>query len=239
VEYFHDEKNRIQADIAYRLGWIAHQYSTLNLPESKNYSSTLDICILQNLLTNCVELIKAMSEKELKNILFKRRISHEPFWSLVIDDIRQNTFQEEPPTVRDILWHLRNSLSHPTPVDLSSSYPSTGFTTIPNKTDIISTYAFVVSPDTIKNRPKYYKTEEKALEALDKVKDGSFPKSVSIGRSVSGEYSFFREGKPFARIFQINLTPAKLHVLVLELSNYLAQPIQEKWDGYTITSLIA
>jgi hypothetical protein len=64
MEYYRDPKNLIQADMAYRLGVIAGQYSDLSLPKDKNFSSTLDVCILQNLLTNCVTLLDAMSRHE-------------------------------------------------------------------------------------------------------------------------------------------------------------------------------
>jgi len=68
MEYFRDPQNQIQADIAHRLGVIANQYRTLSAPAEEDYSVTLDVCILQNLLTTCTELRKSMlrNEKQVK-----------------------------------------------------------------------------------------------------------------------------------------------------------------------------
>lgn len=64
MEYYRDPKNQIQADVAYRLGMIANQYRTLSAPTEEDFSVTLDVCILQNLLTTCAELLKSMSRNE-------------------------------------------------------------------------------------------------------------------------------------------------------------------------------
>jgi hypothetical protein len=64
MEYYRDPKNQIQADIAYRLGIIVNQYRTLSAPAEEDFPVTLDVCILQNLLTTCTELLKSMSRNE-------------------------------------------------------------------------------------------------------------------------------------------------------------------------------
>ena len=64
MEYSRYPENQIQADIAYRLGMIANQYRTRCVPAEEDYSVTLDVCILQNLLTTCTELLKSMSQNE-------------------------------------------------------------------------------------------------------------------------------------------------------------------------------
>ena len=94
MEYFRDPQNRIQADMAYRLGIIAKQYSSLSLPEANTFTSTLDICILQNLLTNCITLLDAMSKSErrkcyLTEDLAKRNAN---LWGLNKNMIITNTF---------------------------------------------------------------------------------------------------------------------------------------------------
>ena len=47
------------------------------------------------------------------------------------------------------------------------------------------------------------------------------------------------KGKRFSFDSKIDLTVNQISRFVKELSNYLAQPIQEKWDGKTIKNLIA
>lgn len=61
MEYFRDVQARIQADLAYRLGIISRQYASFQLLPEKNFAVSLDLCILQNLLTNCIELINLNS----------------------------------------------------------------------------------------------------------------------------------------------------------------------------------
>lgn len=81
MEYFRDNKNRIQADMAYRLGRIAVQYEKFPLLEDK-YSSTLDICILQNLLTNCIELFRLMERHDPQKKYLKSNLIKQSQWGL-------------------------------------------------------------------------------------------------------------------------------------------------------------
>ena len=62
MEYSRDEKNRIRAGFALNAGRLLEQYSRLSagVRASERYDATLTICILQSLLTNCWELLKAM-----------------------------------------------------------------------------------------------------------------------------------------------------------------------------------
>ena len=65
------------------------------------------------------------------------------------------------------------------------------------------------------------------------------PEDVLIITDEIGQFCFGRGDEPFARIFKIHLTNAEIHALVIGLSNHLAQPIQEAWDGVTVAQLIA
>ncbi len=240
MEYYRDPKNRIQADMACRLGIIAKQYSGLSLPEDENFSSTLDICILQNLLTNCVTLLDAMSKHERRECYLTADLTTMKLWGLNPGMIQVDTFRTPRLTTAVVLRHIRNALSHPTPLDLKETFPSTGYTTIPDGSGRIHQYFFVSSPDVVRNQPRRFPTPEKARAYLERAKEsGDMPEDVTIIANGIGQFSLGQNGLPFARIFEIHLTCAEIHALVMGLSNHLAQPVQESWDGRTITRLIA
>ena len=92
MEYCRDPENQIQADFAYRLGKIAHQYRTFLVPAEEDFSVTLDICILQSLLTTCTELLKSMSRHERKAYL-TADIDTGLAWGLREEMISVNTFR--------------------------------------------------------------------------------------------------------------------------------------------------
>jgi hypothetical protein len=238
MEYFRDPKNKIQADMAYRLGMIAQQYSTLSVAEEENFSCTLDICILQNLLTYCVSLLNAMGRHERPACCLKKDLAIESLWGLNSGMIKTNTFNGK--TTGDVvLRHIRNALCHPTDLDLKGNFPSTGYTTITDGSGMIREYCFVSSPDTRGNRPKRFSDTTAARSYLERcMSQGDMPIDVTIIPS-ENQFCLGRDGQPFARIFQIQLTSKEIHEVVLGLSNYLAQPIQGDWDGITIRSLIA
>jgi hypothetical protein len=234
MEYFRDKRNQIQADIAYRLGKISIQYRAARLATEEDYSVTLDVCILQNLLTSCVELLKAMSRHERKAVLNADTLP----WGLRPDMI-ENTFHGKL-TGEVVLKRMRNALSHPTALNLADRFPSTGYTTVPNGSGIIHKFVFVNSPDVRRSgRPKMYQTREKAQRALEEAnEDGDMPKEVKV-ILYSGSFCFGNDNEPFARIFKIHLTAGEIHTLVVGLSNHLAQPTREDWDGATIERLVA
>ncbi len=239
MEYERDRKRKqIQADIARRLGMIANQYRTLSVPAEADFSVTLDVCILQNLLATCKELLDAMSSNERRANYLSADIKMGLAWGLRPEMI-EDTFGGQL-TGKVVLRRLRNALSHPTALDLNAPFPSTGYTTIPDGSDTIRRYCFVNSPDTKNNRPKGFPTKERAEGELAKaVREGDMPKDVGIISNEDGKFCFGRGDKPFARIFKIYLTGEEIHALVIGLSNYLAQPIQEAGDGHTVARLIA
>ena len=246
MEYTRDpQQNQIQADIAYRLGMIANQYRTLSVPAEEDFSVTLDVCILQNLLTTCTELLKYMSRQERQASYLTADIGLSLAWGLRQEMIAVNKFDGRL-TGEVVLKRLRNALSHPTPLDLDDPFPSSGYTTIPDGSRTIRRYCFVNSPDTGRDRdtkrgrPKMFSTEKEAKDELVRARrGGDMPADVGIISNEDGKFCFGRGDKPFARIFKIYLTGEEIHALVIGLSNYLAQPIQEAWDGVTVTSLFA
>jgi hypothetical protein len=237
MEYFRDPKNQIQADIAYRLGMIANQYRTSRAPAEEDFSVTLDVCILQNLLTTCTELLKSMSRNERKAYL-TADIGTGLAWGLRSEMISVNTFDGKL-TVEVVLTRLRNALSHPTALNLNDTFPSSGYTTIPDGSGTIRRYCFVNSPDTRSGRPMIVSQREKAERLLEQARGaGDMPKDVEV-ISYADQFCFGRGDEPFARIFKIHLTGEEIHALVIGLSNHLAQPIRKDWDGVTVTSLVA
>ena len=69
MEYFRDKDGQIQADIAFRLGRIILQYESISLKPEQKYESTLYLAVLQNMLTNCIELLNSLSKRERKENL--------------------------------------------------------------------------------------------------------------------------------------------------------------------------
>lgn len=239
MEYFRDPRNQIQADIAYRLGMIAMQYRTLSVPAEENFSVTLDVCILQNLLTTCTELFRSMSRNERRASCLTADIAMSLAWGLKSEMITLNTFQGRL-TGAVVLKRLRNALSHPTVLGSSDRYPSSGYTTIPDRSGTIRQYCFVNSPDTRNGRPRSFPRREEAERRLQHARnDGDMPEDVGIIKDDAGRFCFGRSDEPFARIFKMHLTGSEIHSLVIGLSNHLAQPIQEAWDGVTVAPLIA
>jgi hypothetical protein len=239
VEYFRDPRNQIQADIARRLGLIANQYRTFSLPANQDFSSTLDICILQNLLTTCKELRWQMSKHEKKASYLTNDIGMARFWGLSLDMIAENTFRGRL-SIGVVVERLRNALCHPTALNLNDDLPSTGYTTIQDGSDVIRRYCLVNSPDSEKGRPQHFHTREEAETALAQASGaGDMPKDVGIISNGEGQFCFGRGDKPFGRIFKAYLTTEEIHALVIGLSNYLAQPIQKDWDGVTVARLVA
>jgi hypothetical protein len=235
MEYFRDPRNQIQADFAYRLGVIAEQYRTISAPAEKDFSSTLNVCILQSLLTTCTELMRAMSSHEQRRDNLGAEIGIPSPWGLRPEMVVRNTFRGSL-TVELVLRRMRNALSHPTGLDISDSFPASGYTTIPDGSGAIRQYCFVNSPDTRRGRPKHWDLPGDAEKALEKER-ADMPEDVTVIVK-NGRFCFGRNGQPFARIFEVRLTVEEIRQLVTGLSNYLAQPIQEDWDGVTIRPLL-
>lgn len=234
-EYYHSENSQIYADFAYRTGVIIKQYEmTLpTLPVNKQFESTLYIVALQSLLTHCQELIRDMTGADREKKHFSADLTESPsVWGLHKGLIKDNTF-DDPITNIFFITKIRNSLCHPTPLDKNAEFPSTGYTTIPDGSGIISTYCFIDSPDTKNNRPKYL-SERKQASCLERIP------GVSIKEKENNEgRKFFqaeKDGKPFVRIFRAEIPVKTIRELVMGLSTYLAQPIQVDWDGKTINN---
>ena len=243
MEYFSDPKNQIYADLAYRLGRIVTQYEKSVIDEEK-FEATLYIAVLQNLLTNSNEYVRQMTDSARRNSIFNQLIEND-IWGINKNCWVRNTFNENR-TLENFITRIRNSVSHPTNIDIESAFPSTGFTTLNDDSGKIKTFRFINSPDTRNNRLKELSKNELLntiyLRNTNKLQiHKEFPSGISYEEipNKPEKYRIIYNSDPFIRISVIDLTVEQLGVFVKNLANYLAQPIQQDWDGITIEELIA
>jgi hypothetical protein len=229
MEYHRTEDGQIQADLARRLGIILKQYYDI-VSNGEKYEVTLSLSILQTLLTNCIELMNSLNKRDKKdNPLFKSPIDTE-LWGISENNIVVNTFLTNQLTVDFVIRHIRNALSHPTKINSEIQIQTTGYSTMQTGSNIIENIYFVSSPDLNGrgNRKSY--SHDRALQLLQ---DGTFPEGAEIQELANGMYAFIKDNNPFYRIFKISFTPREIAQLAFGLSNYLSQPLIEKWDGKT------
>ena len=233
MHYHQQNGHRIEADLALRIGKIARQYDAIVLPVEQKFTDTLHLCLLQNLLTNCHELLKAMDREEGESLGLRAPLSAKSDWGLDSVEITTWDFAEEQ-DLATFLQHLRNAMSHPTGTNPKAKFPSTGYNSLPNESGMIQAIAFCDSPDIRNNRPKTFPNKDLA----EKCFQSRLP-SVSIELDRRNQYGLFCKGEPYARVFLAVLTTDQLRSLVLGLANLLAQPTRENWDGKHVIDLIA
>lgn len=235
MDYFRSANNQIQADFAHRVGRIATVYekSTKAYPPDQVYEATLHICLLQNLLTSCSELIKTMSRRERTSSFFTARFVDIPsLWGLRSSMVEINTFHRAETTYEDVIGHLRNALSHPTALNLSAEFPSTGFDSIQPKDGLISTVTFVNSPDVKENRPKMFQQRNEAERVM---RLRGFPPNVEVRAATNGnhnKYQIFRQDDVYIRLFKIDVPVSNLKQFVLGLSDHLSIAAKPEWEKY-------
>jgi hypothetical protein len=190
------------------------------------------------------EYVRQMTRSARRDSIFNKEIS-ESIWGLDNKCWVENTFNEKS-TLQNFITRIRNSVSHPTNIDIESDFPSTGFTTIKSPSGVIEKFRFVNSPDTKNNRIKeldknqVFNTIYQRNSSIQIIND-EFPADISYQKIINNEEKFYliSNGKPFIRISIIDLSVKQLGEFVKNLANYLAQPIQKDWDGETIKDLIA
>lgn len=229
MEYFRTEDGQIQADLARRLGTVLKQYHSQIISIQK-YEVSLSLSILQTLLTNCVELLNNMQKQDKQN----NPLYHYPIdptqWGFDENNIIENTFNYPQLTAEKVIRLIRNALSHPTKIHLTSTTRTTGYIT-KGDTSSIETIFFINSPDLNgKGKDKKYKYQEQAEKAL---RENNFPKNTKVYQTENGDFAFQQEGKPFHRIFEIKLSPTNLLTLTYSLASYLSHPLSKTWDGKT------
>lgn len=235
MEYFRDERNQIYADIAHRLGKIVVQYDQMILSKDK-FDSTLHLAVLQSLMSRCNEHVKQMTRSDRRGSIFSKNYK-EVDWGLS-GVVWENTFNEKH-TLQNFILRLRNSISHPLDTNSKIQFPNTGFSTLGEKNKI-EKYLFFNSPDVKNNRPKIFSNEAQIKDYLfdskNKLKVG-FHDDISYSKNSKEEYCITRNSINFARISRIEMSPLQLKEFLITLANFLAQPIQEHWDGKTIKNL--
>jgi hypothetical protein len=103
-------------------------------------------------------------------------------------------------------------------------FPSTGYTTIKNGSNIISEYIFVDSPDVKNNRPKSFNS----LNELEAHKRNNKDAIYNIEKL-----------EIIPRIIIIKLGVQELKTLTLNLSIVLSQPVQENWDKILNSNILS
>lgn len=226
MEYIHTDDCQIRSDIAFRLGKIILQYEeSIHVNDIMNYSSTLYISVLQTLLTNCLEILREIKFKNEKYEFFDidQELSDENYYGIKHQSILSNSIYKSI-SLHMVLKSLRNALSHPTSINMKSEFPSTGYTTIKNGSNIISEYIFVDSPDVKNNRPKSFNS----LNELEAHKKNNKDAIYNIEKL-----------EIIPRIIIIKLGVQELKTLTLNLSIVLSQPVQENWDKILNSNILS
>lgn len=247
TEYFRDPENRIRAGFALHAGNLFLQYQRLSAPiqPSQRYEATLTICILQALLTQCAELIKQMSENARSE--WNQVVTDVPTrWGLRRGFVKEDT-NLEALTYRRFLDSLRNACSHPTDLGATAALRSTGYSTIPGSSGLIEAFEFIDSPSVqdgqlkrqfkSPSRREVERQVDKLNESWRKV--GQKAEPPFHVEQVGKEYQVYKSGNEYFRLFRAVIPLSDLAEAVKFLSNYLAQPSQDYWDGKTIKELVA
>lgn len=241
VEYFREPNNRIQAGFALNAGRLMVQYQEMagSLPKASRYEATLAICVLQSLLTNCSELLDSM-KRHLKEVWMEQLPDIPHKWGLKRGFVTLDTFPA-PLTYERFIEHLRNAVSHPTTPDKKPKLPSTGYTTIPGSSGIIEAFRFTDSPWVSRgeDHSRYvHRDQTKMAKELDKF-NKKYGCHLEALLNDKGAYQAMHDGQPYRPFFVAEIPLDGLIRIALELSNFLAQPTQERWDGRTVHQLLA
>lgn len=235
MEYFRDDKDQIYSDFAYRLGQIIEQYDKIKNEEK--FESTLYIVVLQSLLTIFNEKAKIKRKRELNNSIFNKSLS-DLNWGIEESCWINNSYVGEN-SLLNLLFHIRNALSHPTLIFNNVEIKSTGYTTIKDGGGIIKKYRFIDSPDVNSNNHKRQYNKNQIQNIIfgvgvdnTQIKYG-LPSDISF-KLVDGEtnkYYLISDGEAYIRISIIELTTYQLGLLVKNLAVFIAQFLHKNWDG--------
>ena len=140
MEYYREKKHKITADLALRIGRIAHQYESFGLSEKESYDVTLNLCLLHTLLTQCYELMEEMNRSGRSDLGLYSPID-QVMWGLqdVVPDVDDYAGAL---TIAKLVKNLRHAMCHPTDFDPVAGTPSTGYTTQPDESGILKKVTF-------------------------------------------------------------------------------------------------
>jgi hypothetical protein len=179
--------------------------------------------------------------KRHQQVLFSDVIPDIPHrWDIKRSFIKRNSF---PPalTYTKFLEHLRNALSHPTSPE-RGSHPSTGYTTLPDGSGVISFFRFIDSPWVDRGRihsKASSSNEQKVKRTAEEFERSQGVIGLEVVRNSDGRYEIFCDQQLYLPLFEAELPLAALTELGIGLANHLAQPTVENWDGKTVHRLVA
>ena len=245
--------DEIQAGFALNTAKLLWQYETMTkrmspVPtgdDEPRYEGTLAVCILQALLTQCTELLDYMESESITREFFEHDIEIAPHsWGLSQAVVTVDKFPG-PLTLRRVLTHVRNAVSHPSFRSPDSLFTPTGFTTTGSAPgEPIVTYRFTDSP-WVKDGKRYYKGRlPGATESEVRGKAKQFDREwgsdgyLTVLTAPDSSFDLGRDGDVYWPIFEIELPLLRLRQLAIELANYLAHKTLRDWDGRTIQRFV-
>jgi hypothetical protein len=236
----------IQAGYALNAGKLLVQYCSQakELPSNEQYEGTLAVCILQSLLTQCVELLKYMESEPIQREYFDQIINEgSSVWGLKTSFIVEDTFPGAL-TLGRLLEHLRNAVSHPSP-DKDFQYRPTGYTTTVDHSTRISAYRFTDSP-WVKMGERHYHgslpipTEKGAIGRITEFhREYQVEEYLDVLPLPDGTFELARHGTLYWPILEIEIPLPTLIHLAKSLANQLAQHKDDDWDKRSIRELVA
>lgn len=236
MEYIQTSDGQIQADFARRVGQVLLHYeagAALEKPQD-SYEATLTICLLQALLTNCMELIKHGANNDgtgLKKIASRSLEEAPALFGLNLQCIAVQWPSDRPLRYREIFECLRNAVSHPLP-QKAEGLPTTGYTTWKSPSGMIEGFQFTQSPwvnsrgSDVKN---VYEVSNDKLAKLDEVMrtwgSNYGTSGLTIRQHKPGLNRIFHGENLFIPCLQLNISTVQLRTLTLNLSERLAEPL--------------
>lgn len=244
--------DEIQAGFALNAAKLLWQYEALTkrtsfLPADNEdqYEGTLTLCVLQALLSQCTELLSFLEHQELTRDFFDHKIGREPHpWGLREEFVTADSLPA-PLTLKRLLTHMRNAVSHPSFGSPNSAAPPTGFTTAGSTPGApIVAYRFTDSYWVKAGMRHFRGSLPQRIESDVRGRARQFDKEwgvkdyLSVVATTDGSFDLVRNGEIYWPIFQIELPLFELRKLATELANYLAHKTLRDWDGCTIRRFV-
>lgn len=238
MEYVETSDGQIQADFARRVGQVLLHYEAgmAHRRPLDGYEATLTICLLQALLTNCVELIKSKSKNDRTGLvaISGQSIAEDPArFGLNPACITQQWQSDRDLTYREVLQCLRNALSHPLPQQ-GGIHKTTGYTSWKSSSGEIEGFTFFHSPwvnRTGSDVHPSYKVGEVDLRKLEiELRNWSrdhHTSGLTIVPIAGRRHQIHLGVNPFVPVLQLDLSTTQLRTLTLTLSEHLAEPLAQ------------
>ncbi len=231
----------VQAGLAFNALRLLHHYDDLTaglLPDEK-YEASLALAVLQMLLTNMVDLHERVSEAQAELVSTPLEgLPHE--WHLDPTFVR-STFPG-PDSLRTVVKHLRDAVSHPTPPKKRGAL-GTGYTSLDDIVGLVRSFRFVHSPWVEGKAVRRYTRAEDAGRVIDRFQSSWIPNDgpafeLAVEQDQNGRYVVTHGGAPYVPEFEMEIPVSNLTGFALELANFIAQPIIPDWPGGPIRRLM-